>query len=148
MLSLLGSLLGFGTSFLPKVMDFFQDKQDKAHELKLMSAQIDQQKALGEIKLQHLHVEADIRESEALLKHSAKLQRHASPWVTNLAASVRPIVTYLLFIELFALTWLVALDMITLEMYGKIFNSELQAVWAAVVSFWFGSRTMARKTQT
>ena len=148
MLSLLGSLLGFGTSIVPKIFDMIQDGKDKQHELEMMSAQIDQQKALGEIKLQHLHVEADIRESEALLKHSAKLQRHASPWVTNLAASVRPIVTYLLFIELFALTWLVALDMITLEMYGKIFNSELQAVWAAVVSFWFGSRTMARKTQT
>ena len=36
MLSLLGSVLGFGTSFLPKVMDFFQDKQDKAHELNMM----------------------------------------------------------------------------------------------------------------
>jgi hypothetical protein len=33
MFSLLGSLLGFGTSFLPKVMDYFQDKQDKKHEL-------------------------------------------------------------------------------------------------------------------
>ena len=28
MLSLLGSVLGFGTSFLPKVMDFFQDLKD------------------------------------------------------------------------------------------------------------------------
>ena len=72
MLSLLGSVLGFGTSFLPKVMDFFQDKSDKAHELKLMSAQIDQQKALGEIKLQHLHVEADIREGEALLRQEVR----------------------------------------------------------------------------
>jgi lysozyme len=33
MLSLLGSLLGFGTSFLPKVMDYFQDKQDKKHAI-------------------------------------------------------------------------------------------------------------------
>ena len=67
MLSLFGSLLGFGTSFLPKIMDYFQDKQDKAHELKLMSAQIYQQKALGEIKLQHMHVEAEIKETAALL---------------------------------------------------------------------------------
>ena len=71
MLSLLGSLMGFGTSFLPKVMDYFQDKQDKAHELKLMAAQIDQQKVLGEIKLQHMHVEADIKETAALMRHSS-----------------------------------------------------------------------------
>ena len=44
MLSLLGSVLGFGTSFLPKVMDYFQDKEDKKHELLLMDKQIQQQK--------------------------------------------------------------------------------------------------------
>ena len=148
MLSLLGSLLGFGTSFLPKVMDYFQDRQDKAHELKLMSAQIEQQKALGEIKLQHLHVEADIRESEALLKHSSKLQRSASPWVTNLAASVRPCITYLLFAEFALLTFSVNMDWITAEQYTMIWNNEFQCVWSSVVCFWFGSRTMARKTQT
>jgi len=134
MLSLLGSVLGFGTSFLPKVMDFFQDKSDKAHELKLMSAQIDQQKALGEIKLQHLHVEADIREGEALLKHSSN--------------SVRPCLTYLLALEFGVLTLCVSMDWMTAEQYSLIWNDEFQAVWAAVVSFWFGSRTMARKTQT
>ena len=74
MLSLLGSVLGFGTSFLPKVMDYFQDKQDKAHELRLMDKQLENQKVLGAQKLQMTHVEADIRESEALLKHDAKLQ--------------------------------------------------------------------------
>jgi hypothetical protein len=148
MLSLLGSVLGFGTSFLPKVMDYFQDKQDKAHELQLMDKQVEQQRALGEIKLQTMHVEADIRESEALLKHSAKLQRSASPWVSDLAASVRPCLTYLLALEFGVLTLCVSMDWMTPEQYQMIWNDEFQAVWAAVVSFWFGSRTMARKTQT
>ena len=148
MLSLLGSLMGFDTSFLPKVMDYFQDKQDKAHELKLMAAQIDQQKVLGEIKLQHMHVEADIKETAALMRHSSKLQSKASPFITNLAASVRPCITYLLFLEFAALSVCVNMDWITMEQYKMIWNDEFQAVWAAVVSFWFGARTMARKTQT
>ena len=148
MLSLLGSLMGFGTSFLPKVMDYFQDKQDKAHELKLMAAQIDQQKVLGVIKLQHMHVEADIKETAALMRHSSKLQSKASPFITNLAASVRPCITYLLFLEFAALSVCVNMDWITMEQYKMIWNDEFQAVWAAVVSFWFGARTMARKTQT
>ena len=148
MLSLLGSLLGFGTSFLPKVMDFFQDKQDKAHELRLMDKQLENQKVLGAQKLQMTHVEADIRESEALLKHDANLQNKASPFVVNLAASVRPIVTYLLFLEIFILTFAVQFGWMDQEQYKLIWNNEMQAVWAAVVSFWFGSRTMARKQQT
>jgi hypothetical protein len=148
MLSLLGSLMGFGTSFLPKVMDYFQDKQDKKHELLLMDKQLEQQKALGDIKLQTMHVEADIRESEALVQHSSKLQANASPFIRNLAASVRPCITYLLFLEFALLTLSVNMDWITAEQYNMIWNAEFQAVWAAVVSFWFGARTMARKTQT
>jgi len=148
MLSLLGSLIGFGTSFLPKLMDYFQDKQDKAHELALMDKQLEQQKVIGAQKLQMVNVEADIRESEALLKHDAGLQKRSSQWIVDLAASVRPIITYLLFVEIFVLTWLLALDMITTEMYQLVFNNEMQAVWAAVVSFWYGARTMSRKQQT
>ena len=148
MLSLLGSILGFGTSFLPKVMDFFQDKQDKQHELRLMDKQLENQKVLGAQKLQMTHVEADIRESEALLKHDAKLQNKASPWVVNLAASVRPVVTYLLFLEIFVLTFAVQFGFIDKEQYQLIWSSEMSAVWAGIVSFWFGSRTMARKQQT
>ena len=67
MLSLLGSLLGFGTSFLPKVMDYFQDKQDKAHELDMMDKQLAQQEVLGAQKLQLVNVEADIAETKALM---------------------------------------------------------------------------------
>jgi hypothetical protein len=32
MLSLVGSVLGFGTSFLPKVLSFFEEKRDQAYD--------------------------------------------------------------------------------------------------------------------
>lgn len=148
MLSLLGSLLGFGTSFLPKIMDYFQDRQDKAHELAMMDKQLEQQVRLGELALKRSHVEADIEETKALMRHSSKLQGSADQWVVNLAATVRPLITYLLFAEFVTLTFLLALGYIDNGMYQLIWNNEFQAIWAAVVSFWFGSRTLARKTQT
>ncbi|MDB4725930.1 hypothetical protein OAF54_00745 [bacterium] len=148
MLSLLGSLLGFGTSFLPKVMDYFQDKQDKAHELNMMDKQLAQQEVLGAQKLQMVNVEADIGETKALMKHSSKLQGSASQWIVDLAASVRPVMTYLLFLEFIGLTVCLNMDWMTEAQYVLIWNNEMQAVWAAVVSFWFGARTMARRQQT
>ena len=148
MLSLLGSLLGFGTSFLPKVMDYFQDKQDKAHELDMMDKQLAQQEVLGAQKLQLVNVEADIAETQSLMQHDAALQKRASQFIVNLAASVRPVITYLLFIEFATLTGLLAGGYIDNGMYSLIWNNEFQAIWAAVVSFWFGARTMARKQQT
>jgi hypothetical protein len=148
MFSLLGSLLGFGTSFLPKVMDYFQDKQDKKHELELMDKQLEQQIQIGNQKLDMVHVEADIRETEALLKSQTALTKSSSQWITDLAASVRPFITYLLFVEFMALTLLLAGGYIDNEMYSLIWSDEVVGIWAAVISFWFGSRTFNRKSQT
>jgi hypothetical protein len=148
MFSLLGSLLGFGTSFLPKVMDYFQDKQDKKHELQLMDKQLEQQIQIGNQKLDMVHVEADIRETEALLKSQTALTKSSSQWITDLAASVRPFITYLLFIEFMGLTMLLAGGYIDNVMYSLIWSDEVVGIWAAVISFWFGSRTFNRKSQT
>jgi hypothetical protein len=148
MLSLLGSLLGFGTSFIPMIMNYFQDKQDKKHELQLMDKQLEQQIQIGNQKLDMVHVEADIRETEALLKSQSSLNRQSSQWITDLAASVRPFITYLLFIEFMVLTFLLAFGYIDNEMYALIWSDEIMAMWAAVISFWFGSRTFNRKSQT
>ena len=145
MLSLLGSLLGFGTSFLPKLLGFFEEKRDQAHELKLMDKQLEQQIKLGEQNLQFMNVEADIRETEALQKSQTKMTVKSSQWVINLSSSVRPIMTYLLFLEFMILTFMLAFNSIDLEMYNRIWSNEIQAVWAAVVSFWFGQRSFNRK---
>ncbi|MEG9884435.1 MAG: hypothetical protein V6Z86_07445 [Hyphomicrobiales bacterium] len=148
MLSLLGSLLGFAISFLPKLLGYAQDKRDKAHELAMIAAQTDAQVKLEGVKLEAMHVNADIRGDEALLKHDSTLASRASQWVVNLAATVRPVLSYLFFVEFFCLTACVNMGWMTIGQYNAIWNDDAQAIFAAVVSFWFGSRTMARKTQT
>ena len=128
MLSLLGSLLGFGTSFLPKVLGYFEEQRDQAHELRMMDKQLEQQIKIGEQKLQFMNVEADIRETETLHKEHARITVKSSQWVINLSATVRPVMTYLLFIEFMLLTFLLAYGWITQELYQIIWNSEIQAV--------------------
>ena len=145
MLSLLGSLLGFGTSFLPKILGFFEEKRDQAHELRLMDKQLEQTKVIGAQKLQMVNVDADIREGEALLKHDARIVTKASPWVINLSASVRPVLTYLFFVEWFVLSLAVYMDWLSWEDYSTIWDDPTQALFATVVSFWFGSRTFNRE---
>tara|TARA_R110000824_G_scaffold2970_10_gene13606 strand:- start:5087 stop:5524 length:438 start_codon:yes stop_codon:yes gene_type:complete len=145
MLSILGSVLGFGTSFLPKVLGFFEEKRDQAHELKMMDKQLEQQLQIGVQKIQMVNVDADIRETEVLHKEHASITSKSSQWVINLSASVRPIITYCLFIEFAALTVSVNMDWIGMEQYTMIWNSEFQAIFAAVVSFWFGQRSFNRK---
>lgn len=145
MLSLVGSVLGFGTSFLPKILGYFEEKRDQAHELQMMDRQLEQQLQIGHQKMQMLDVEADIRETEALHKEHASITRKSSQWVINLSSSVRPVITYCLFIEFATLTFLLSGGYIDNGMYSLIWNNEFQAIWAAVVSFWFGQRTFNRK---
>ena len=146
MLSLLGSLLGFGTSFLPKVMDFFQDKQDKKHELAVMEVQIRQQKELAAQKLEAINVEADIREIESLHK---SMQPTGVKWIDGLRGSVRPVITYsffglFIFVEVSAYLSLTAAGISGLDAVNAVWDEETKALFAAVIAFWFGGRAISR----
>ena len=146
MLSLLGSLLGFGTSFLPKVMDYFQDKSDKKHELLVMEVQIKQQKELAVQKLEMVNVEADIREIEALQK---SMQPTGVKWVDGLRGSVRPVITYAFFllfcfVEISAYLALTASGVSGLDALNAVWDEDTKALFAAVIAFWFGGRAINR----
>ena len=146
MLSLVGSLLGFGTSFLPKVMDYFQDRSDKKHELQVMEVQIRQQKELASQKLEAVNVEADIREIESLHK---SMQPTGVKWVDGLRGTVRPVITYaffglFIFVEVSAYLSLTAAGVSGLDAVNAVWDEDTKALFAAVISFWFGGRAIAR----
>ncbi len=146
MLSLLGSLLGFGTSFLPKVMDYFQDQSDKKHELAVMEVQIRQQKELASQKLEMVNVEADIREVEALQK---SMQPTGVKWVDGLRGSVRPVITYAFFllfcfVEISAYLALTSQGISGLDALNAVWDEDTKALFAAVIAFWFGGRAISR----
>ena len=146
MLSLFGSLLGFGTSLLPKVMDYFQDRSDKKHELAVMEVQIRQQKELASQKLEMVNVEADIREVEALQK---SMQPTGVKWVDGLRGSVRPVITYaffllFVFVEVSAYLSLTAQGVSGLDAVDAVWDEDTKALFAAVIAFWFGGRAINR----
>ena len=146
MLSLLGSVLGFGTSFLPKVMDFFQDKSNKKHELAVMEVQIRQQKELADQKLEAINVDADIREIESLHK---SMQPTGVKFIDGLRGSVRPVITYaffglFVFVEVSAYIGLTAQGVSALDAANATFDEDIKALFAAVLSFWFGGRAINR----
>ena len=146
MLSLLGSVLGFGTSFPPKVIDFFQDKSDKKHELAVMEVQIRQQKELADQKLEAINVDADIREIESLHK---SMQPSGVKFIDGLRGSVRPVITYaffglFVFVEVSAYLALTAQGISALDAAQVTFDEDTKALFAAVISFWFGGRAIQK----
>ena len=149
MITIIGSLIGFGTSMLPKVFDMFQDWQDRKQALDIMDRQIKMAEMRHTQKLEQLNVQADIAESKAIYKHASKMKNDG--WVGSLRASVRPILTYLFF-AVFAIVKGAALyaaiaydhqDPVTA--ISLLWEEETAGIFSAIVAFWFGSRTLARK---
>ena len=150
MLTLISSLLGFGTSFVPKVLDYFQDKSDKKHELMLMDKQLEQQIQLGELSLRKSHIDADTEEFKAVHRHDTAIMKNASQWSITLSSTVRPVITYLfmfLFITVEVSAYWVLLNqgVDALGAVAIVWDEEITSLFAAILSFWFGGREIRRR---
>jgi hypothetical protein len=111
MLSLISSAIGFFASGLPKVLEYFQDKADKAHELKLAQMQTERELQLAkegfiaqakieEIRTDQIAMQTDAQRQGAALDHDKAIMSRASEWVVNLNGIVRPAVTFIFVLEL------------------------------------------------
>jgi hypothetical protein len=160
MLTLLSTLIGFLSSGLPKVIDFFQDKSDKRHELELARMQTERelnlaeigyqaQQKVEEIKLEQTQVEGFYAERQSLYQHDIEIGKGAAQWVTNMRAMVRPTITFGLFALLvivdiagIAYAWAHGADFKV--MMDTVWDDETQAIWASIIAFHFGNRAFNR----
>jgi len=147
MLTLLGSLLGFISSTFPDLLNIWKDRADRSHELAILDRQMEAQKLNHSNRLEEIHVQADISESKALYSHAS--QPSGVPWVEALRATVRPMITYAFFV-LFATVKIAALFQLLNSGFTVadsliiIWDGETQALFAAVMSFWFGQRALTK----
>jgi len=146
-MALLGSLLGFGTSFLPEVLNYFKANQEHKHNLERMQLEMDLMSKRAELKIQILDKEADIAETEGLYSHDRGLD--GGGFVNALRASVRPVITYVFFGLFVAIkvTALIALMDSGVEMgraLSMLWDSETSALFSCVLSFWFGGRALQK----
>ena len=149
MLTLLSSLLGFGTSFIPKVLDTFQDGKDKKHELEVMKLQIEREEKLAGQRAEAMLLQSEIQRESALLKHDAEAAKLSSTWVNNLRSSVRPVITYLFFLLFFFVEGVAAYMVLKnggdVQMVADVlWSEETSSIFAAIVAFWFGSRAVKK----
>jgi hypothetical protein len=167
MLSLFSTLGGLLISGLPKLLDFFQNKADQAHELRLMQMQIERELALAaqgfaaqerieEIRSEQVAMETDARMTEAALAHDQKVLDKASKWVASYVGTVRPTVTYIFVFELVAINAFMAFYLWNqpgliqniddvLKYSSLIFSDDEMAMLGGIVGFWFGSRQWSKK---
>jgi|TARA_B100001059_G_scaffold31192_2_gene25286 hypothetical protein len=153
MISLLGSLLGFGTSSIPMIMGFFEKKQANKQELLMLEAKAKYASELSKLKLQEMDAQADIEEVKGLYKHAESLaQANKSTFVSALQASVRPVITYAFF-SVFAFVKITYVIMAVQEGRDVLpsileaWDDESQTIFAAIISFWFGNRLFKARSK-
>ena len=145
MIALLGSALGFGTSFLPQVLDFFNKKQEHKNKLEEM-------KLRGELAAQGVNLELQVLDKKAEIAETRALYGYANPtggFSAGLSASVRPIITYMFFALFMATKAVIMLRVMQdggdwMQGVELMFDDETKALFAAVISFWFGQRSVSK----
>jgi len=131
------------------LLKFWQDKQDRKHELQILDRQMEQMRLGHNQRLDEIAINADVSQSLALYKHDS--QPSGVTWVDGLRASVRPMITYGFFIlfawvKLSAVILLMNQDGLNInEALIHIWDGETQALFAGILSFWFGSRSLAKR---
>lgn len=161
MLTLFTTLISFLTGGVPKLLDFFQDKQDKKHELELARLQVQQQlelqkagyqaqQHLEEIRTDQITIQTQADERVALYNHDIEIGKGASRWVINARAMVRPTITYGLFFLLVCVdiagVWYAWTQNVPFkEMMDLVWDDDTQLIWASVIAFWFGTQAFSKK---
>lgn len=168
MLSLLSSAIGFLASGLPKILEFFQDRADKAHEINLAKMQTERELALmaqgyaaqakiEEIRTEQVAMQTDAERQGNALEHDKAIMARASSWVVDLNGIVRPAVTFIFVLELvliniglaYFLLFKQGLGNMTVDQFIQasevIFSADEMALLSGIISFWFGSRQWGKK---
>lgn len=171
MLTLLSTLISFLMSGTPKILEFFQDKSDKKHELALAQMQIEKelqlrqlgfesQERVEDIHTKQLEIETNAQttqavigaqqaEMQALYAHDIAIGQGASQWVTNLRASTRSILTLgfffllvLLDIGIFVHGYRMNADFN--DMANQLWDEDTRIMFAAIITFHFGGRAFGK----
>lgn len=167
MLSLISTLGGLLISGLPRVLDFFQDKNDKKQELDLARLQTERELALAErgflaqqkieeIRTDQIAMQSEAQMTVAALDHDKKVLDKASKWVVNYVGTVRPTITYILVLELVAINIWIMWHILSLpnvlnniddviKFADVVFSESEMSMLGGIIGFWFGSRGWSKK---
>ena len=160
MLTIISTIASFLMGGIPKILDIFQDKADKKHELELAKMQTEKelqmlergyaaQAKVEEIRADQMQIQADAQTHSALLQHDIESAKGASLWVINARAMVRPGITYgmfclLLFVDIFGFYYAwktgVAFDVAL----NILWDDDSQQIFASIIAFYFGGQAFKK----
>ena len=154
MFTILGSLLGFAGSAVPSLIDYFKNKSDKEQKTEEFKLQLEAKKLGVDLDIKLFDAKKDFEEHKMLLDHDTALGNQKG-FINSLRAFVRPFITYIFFLTFIGVKITLLYQAIQNgsdlnTTLGVVWDEQTEALFATIISFWFGSRVMpsAKKSGT
>ena len=160
MLTILSTVVSFLMGGVPKLLDMFQDKSDKKHELELARMQTERemqmmergyaaQAKVEEIRTDQIAIQAEAQTHMALLQHDIESAKGASQWVINARAMVRPAITYgmfalLVFVDVFGFVYAFKTGVDFDTALNILWDDDSQQIFASIIAFYFGGQAFKK----
>lgn len=150
--TLLGGVFGGVLRLAPEVFKIFDKKNERAHELRMVQAEMEFAKIRGEIAMRQVEATMTMAEMDTMaqaFKEQSQTAQAAGKFVSAISALVRPMVTYA-FLGLYAAVKIAAF-LIAMQQNGdwkevliQMWGADDLAVFNMILSFWFVGRVYER----
>ena len=152
MLSLLGAIVGLLGALGPRIIGFFEARQNHRQEFELMKLQAANQLEMMKLgftqKMAEINAMADIQADTAAF--AASLRPSGVTWIDGFNAFVRPFLALMFFflyaaVKVAQFATLNVGDATASQVLLMLWGNEDWATWSAVVTFYFGNRTFNKE---
>ena len=142
MITMIASLAGFISALMPALIKMLREFYDRKHELAIMDRQI-QMNSQGLTSLDEIRLASSAIESSALYKTYST----GITWIDTFNGTVRPALAYAFFLLYGCIKWIqctyVDDSMMVLPLaFDILWSVEDQAIFASIISFYFGQRAI------
>lgn len=150
--TLLGGVFGGVLRLAPELFKLFDKKNERAHELRMVQAEMEFAKIKGEIAMRQVEAAMTMAEVDAIgeaFKEQSRTAQAAGKFVAAISALVRPTITYAFVGAYFAVK--MASYLIAVEQGGNwrdvlvgLWNQDDVTIMFMIISFWFVGRSLDR----
>ncbi len=144
MISLLASIVGFMSSIIPEILKFIQDKSEKQHAKTMFDKQLQMMFYSNNKDLEKVYLNNALSERTALYS----TYKTGIGWIDAINGSVRPVLAYSFFIIYTGVKFLqyefIKSTPHIIEYIDILWSSDDQAIFAIIISFYFGQRTFSK----
>lgn len=153
--TLFGGLMGGVFRLVPELLKYFDKKEDRSHELRMLSQELEFAKLKGEFAARETQATLSMAELSTMaeaFKEQSETAKAAGWFVAALSALVRPLVTYSFCIAYFAVK--VASFLIAMQQGGawttvllNLWSTDDMGLLTMILTFWFVGRVWERGTK-